>query len=129
VKSSDTLEPLYEVRFETLSIGNIATPLEHNLNNQIWLQSQSAAKLNVWYELGRPAKEYARYWDAFLWLALFLKYVSDALELCVEAKTKVHLKYFQREFAEQIKKLHSGDPSFENWIAAYGKGTFSPTQG
>jgi len=122
-------EFLHRIPFAALSIGNIATLSEHNLNHSIWIQSSEGAKAPVhdglWYELGRPAEEYKKHWEAFEWLALFVKYVSDALELCVQRKEKVGLSYFRREFAAEIRRLHGGDEVFERWILAFGKG--SPT--
>jgi hypothetical protein len=126
VNSRDRREVLHCVSFETLSIGNIATLSTHNVNNQIWIQSHLGAKSSVpggiWYELGYPAKEYGQHWEAFKWLALLVKYVSDALELCVERGENVWLKYFLRDFAEQMRSIHGADPVFQRWIADFGKG-------
>jgi hypothetical protein len=127
VRSGDKQEALYCIPFEKLSIGNLATPSEHNVNNQIWIQSHCGAKVagvGVWYELGRPATEYEKHWEAFEWLALFVKYVSDALDLCVERKEKVTLNYFRRDFAVEMKLMHGEDPIFQRWMNAFGKGTF-----
>jgi len=126
IKSGDKEEALYCVPFEILSIGNIATLPAHNINNQIWIQSRLGAKSSVpggvWYELGRPAKEYKKHWEAFEWLALFVKYVSDSLEFCVERGEKVGLTYFRRHFAMQMRSVHGADPVFQQWITAFGKG-------
>jgi len=126
LRSGDKEEPIYGVPFEALSLGNLVTLTEHNLDNQIWIQSHVGAKASapggVWYELGQPAKEYGKYWDAFHWLALLVKYVSDALEICVSRDAKVTLKYFLKDFAVQIRILHGEDPAFQRWMAAYGKG-------
>jgi DNA (cytosine-5)-methyltransferase 1 len=129
LKAKEEEEFLHGIPFAALSIGNLATLSEHNLNHSIWIQSTEAARAPVqyslWYELGRPAEEYKNYWEAFEWLALFVKYVSDALEVCVQRKEKVKLAYFRREFAAEIRRLHGGDEVFERWILAFGKG--SPT--
>jgi DNA (cytosine-5)-methyltransferase 1 len=129
IKSGDKEEALYHIPFEKLSIGNLFTPSQHNISNQIWIQSRCGASCpvagGVWYELGTPAKEYGEYWEAFHWIALLAKYVSDALEVCVERKEKVTLKYFQRDFAAEMRQLHGGDPVFDGWMAAYGKGMHS----
>jgi hypothetical protein len=126
LKSGDKEEALYGIPFETLSIGNLATPSEHNITKQIWLQSGEGAtapvKGGVWYELGSPAKEYGEHWKAFEWLALFVKYVSDALDVCVNRGEKVTLAYFRSKFATEMRQLHGGDKIFERWLAAFGKG-------
>jgi len=130
LRSGDKMEVVHGIPFDVLSLGNLATPTEHNLQNQIWIQSHLGAKApvsgGVWYELGAPAKDYAKHWEAFSWLALFVKYVSDALELCVQRKQKVTLNYFQHDFAAEMRKQHRGDPTFKTWISAYGKGTCPP---
>ena len=126
IRSGDKQEALHCVPFETLSIGNIATLAAHNINNQIWIQSCIGAKSpvpgGVWYEFGRPAKEYKKHWEAFEWLALFTKYVSDSLELCVERGEKVGLRYFYGDFATHMRSVHGADPVFQQWITAFGKG-------
>jgi hypothetical protein len=126
LKSDGKEEVLHGISFDTLSIGNLLTPAIHNINKSIWIQSHRGRKApvpgGIWYELGRPAGEYSKHWEAFEWLALFVKYLSDALEVCVERKQKVCLKYFRESFAEDMRLLHSGDNVFEQWMAAYGKG-------
>ena len=126
LKSEEKEEVLHRVPFATLSIGNLATPAEHNINHSIWIQSIQGAKARVSggvrYELGRPAAEYQKQWEAFEWLALFIKYVSDAIEVCVQRKEKVRLSYFREDFAAEMKRLHGGDPVFEQWRNAFGRG-------
>lgn len=130
LRSGDREEALRSAPFETLSLGNIATPTEHNLANQIWIQSLAGKGAScpggVWYELGRPADEYMRHWEAFEWLALMVKYVSDALEVCVMRGEKVHLKFFQRDFITIMRHLHGKDKVFRRWHAAFGKGLSFP---
>jgi len=128
LRSGDKTEVVHGVPFDVLSLGNLATPTEHNLQNQIWIQSHLGAKApvsgGVWCELGTPAKDYAKHWEAFSWLAVLVKYVSDALELCVQRQQKVTLKYFQHDFAAEMRKHHGSDPAFKTWISVYGKGNF-----
>ena len=130
VRSGDKEEALYGVPFETLSIGNLATPLEHNIKNQIWIQSHLGAKSpvpgGVWYEFGRPAKEYAKHWETFEWLALFVKYVSDAIEVCAGRNERVKLSYFRQDFAAELRRLHGDDIAFERWMCAFGRGVSFP---
>ena len=72
--------------------------------------------------MGSPAEEYLEHWKAFEWLALFVKYVSDALEICVNRGEEVTLSYFRSKFAAEMRMLHGGDHIFEHWMAAFGKG-------
>jgi len=128
LKSGNKEEALYGVSFEMLSLGNLVTPSEHNLDHQIWIQSHVGAKAavdgGVWYELGKPAKEYKQHWEAFQWVALLVKYVSDALEICLERQQKVTLSYFHKDFALEMRRLHGKDPVFQRWMTAFGKSTF-----
>lgn len=127
LRSGEREEVLHGVAFETLSLGNIATPTEHDLTSQVWIQSlagkSAACPGGVWYEFGTPAKEYARNWEAFEWLALLVKYVSDALEVCVESGEKMRLRFFEREFIRLMNHLHGRSKVFQRWHAAFGKGT------
>jgi len=126
LKSGGKEEVLHCVPFDKLSIGNLVTPTEHNLNNSIWIQSLRGAKMvgpnDVWYELGSPAAEYAKHWEAFMWLAYLVKYVSDALQVCIDRQQKVTLNYFQKTFADDMRRLHSDDIQFQKWLTLYGKG-------
>ena len=126
LRSGDREEVLSAVPFETLSLGNIATPTAHNITNQIWIQSVAGKYAScpggVWYELGRPADEYKRHWEAFEWLALMVKYVSDALEVCVMRGEKVCLTFFQRDFITVMRRLHGKNKVFQRWHTAFGKG-------
>lgn len=126
LRSGNKSEILHGVPFDTLSLGNIATPSEHNLTNQIWIQSlagkYASCSGGVWYELGRPAREYARHWEAFEWLALLVKYVSDALDVSVEKGEKVRLHFFKEQFLRVVKRLHGKDKVFRRWHSAFGKG-------
>ena len=126
VKSGDKQEALSGVPFDALSIGNIATPSTHNIDNQVWIQSHCGAKSSIpggiWYELGRPAREYEKHWEAFEWMALLVKYVSDALHLCVERNRKVELNYFRKDFGTEMKLIHGTDPAFQRWMLAFGSG-------
>src|SRR5262245_53862184 len=100
LKSGDKREVLHGVPFETLSIGNLVSWNEHNIDKQIWIQSHAGAAMargGVWYELGRPVREYEKHWEAFLWTALLVKYVSDVLEICVDRHQKVDLAYFRAD--------------------------------
>ena len=126
LKSGDKWEPLYCVPFNTLSIGNLACSEQHNIARQIWIQTHKGAQCNlpggVWYELGSPAKEYEDHWKAFTWLALFVKYVSDAFEMCFQRQEKVRLTYFRNDFAKDVRQMHGTDGVFQKWINEFGKG-------
>jgi len=129
LRSGEREEILHRIPFEALAIGNLATPSEHNVTNQIWIQSNLGAKISVpggiWYELGRPAKEYEKHWEAFEWLALLVKYMSDAIEICVRRKVKVKLTYFRQSFAEEMRQIHGNDATFQRWMNAFGRGTYN----
>ena len=127
LKSGQKWETLHRIPFETLAIGNLATPSEHNIDNSIWIQSHLGAKLSVdgglWYELGRPAKEYRKHWHAFRWLALLVKYVSDAIEIRVQPHQKINLNYFRADFANDMNLIHGSDVIFRHWFHEFGKST------
>jgi hypothetical protein len=123
LRNGDKEMCVHAVPFDTLSIGNLVSLNEHNIQNQIWIQSHLGANSGVWYEFGRPAKEYSSHWTAFHWLALLVKYLSDALDLCVHRNQKVCLTYFRATFAVEITRLHGSDSHFQTWMSSYGKRT------
>jgi hypothetical protein len=128
LRSGNKSQSLYCIPFEILSIGNLACAEKHDVEHQIWLQSHKGARCNVpggvWYELGLPAKEYENHWNAFQWLALFVKFVSDAFELRImQRQEKVRLAYFRQDFANDIRHMHGSDQTFQRWINEFGKGS------
>src|SRR4051794_40652051 len=45
---------------ETFSVGNYCDKSVHGVAGAVWVQSSLSSKFGVWYELGRPSKDYVR---------------------------------------------------------------------
>lgn len=67
------------VRFQVLSIDGYESQDFTSVQRDVWLQSKKAEASNVWYRLGRPAQEYQRFYEPFLWLVQFSRQFVDYL--------------------------------------------------
>ncbi|KAI9857938.1 MAG: DNA methyltransferase Dim-2 [Vezdaea acicularis] len=102
------------IPFKVVSIGNYGIE-NHSVSNQVWIQSSLGSHCDIWYRLGSPAPEYARYHDAFMWLAGFAKYFIDYLE----NNERVTIHDFRVRFFEFTNSLHSDDVAYQEWLAQY----------
>ena len=110
------------VRFENLSIEGYEDTSMPTVGSHIWIKSLRGAKVGsgVWYRLGTPATEYARFYKPFLWLADFVKHFIDYLK---EHK-EVSLQRFRSDFFVWLLKQHGDQPSFKRWADEYGDTDF-----
>ena len=86
----------------------------------MWIQSVQTERSRTWYQLRRPAPEYARYHEQFRWLADFSKHFIDFLH----RHQDVNIRHFRRDFHREIQELHGSDPTFQAWLAEYGHRDF-----
>ncbi|KAL9603696.1 MAG: hypothetical protein Q9219_001015 [cf. Caloplaca sp. 3 TL-2023] len=100
-----------QVCFETLSIGGYEDTGLHTVGWDIWLQSVAGKSSDIWYRLKRPATEYARYHEPFLWLADLAKHVVDFLL----ARDGVCLQDFRSAFGTWLHIVHGLHPGFLSW--------------
>ncbi|KAI4205254.1 MAG: hypothetical protein LQ350_000576 [Teloschistes chrysophthalmus] len=105
------------VPFDILSIGAYEDINCHSVGSQIWIQSAAGKASNVWYRLRRPATEYARYHEAFLWLADLAKHLVDFLH----THEQVKLNDFKAAFTAWLHDLHGSDNEFSLWRAKHPK--------
>jgi len=104
-----------KVPFDILSIGGYEDTNRHTVGADIWLQTKQSARFDLWYQLGKPAPEYERYHQPFLWLADLSKHFVDFLD----NHDNVSLHSFRTDFFSWIKDLHEQDASFQTWLAQY----------
>ncbi|KZF21853.1 S-adenosyl-L-methionine-dependent methyltransferase [Xylona heveae TC161] len=97
--------------FDKLSIGNYLDKDLHSVDGEIWIQSLHNHKSDRWYRLLDPAPEYARYQEAFIWMANFAKYFVDYLH----TYENVCLHEFRKHFSNWIELLHGRDEIFQKW--------------
>ncbi|KAL8779766.1 MAG: hypothetical protein Q9203_001201 [Teloschistes exilis] len=105
------------IPFDILSIGAYEDTNCHSVGSQIWIQSAAGKASNVWYRLKRPATEYARYHEAFLWLADLAKHLIDFLH----THEQVKLNDFKAAFTAWLHDTHGSDSKFSLWRAKHPK--------
>ncbi|TIA30225.1 S-adenosyl-L-methionine-dependent methyltransferase [Aureobasidium pullulans] len=80
------------------------------------IQSSLGRKGNVWYQLGRPAKEYARYYDVSRWMFRFAKYVVEFLE---DSGPPVTLDLFRRLFHSYVNEKYGLSIATKEWLSKH----------
>ncbi|KAF9873576.1 hypothetical protein CkaCkLH20_09035 [Colletotrichum karsti] len=109
-----------QVPFDELPIGNYGVS-EHSVGSDIWIRSKMNARLavagrrpDVYYRLGSPSKEYARFHKGFLWVADLAKHVTDYLSTADDRR--VVLRDFESHFSEWLSENHQQDSeAFKHW--------------
>ncbi|KAI4097082.1 MAG: hypothetical protein LQ344_000491 [Seirophora lacunosa] len=105
------------VVFETLSIGCYEDVSLHTVGSDIWVQSVAGRGSHVWYRLIRATPEYARYHEAFLWLADLAKHIIDYLQ--THEREKARLRDFKDTFASWLQAIHGTDQDFRRWFSQH----------
>lgn len=100
------------VHFATLTVDGYGDPDVNSadMSDQLCVQSVHARKQGVWYKLGLPAPEYARFYRPFLWLVQFTKHFVEYL-LCTESVTIAH---FRERFYAWLQERQ--DTSLHAWL-------------
>lgn len=102
-----------------LPIGNYGALDEHTVREDIWIQSVFNSRRDVYYKLGRPAKEYKRFFDPFLWVADLAKHFVDYLKSMGDDNQKVSIHHFKSHFVKWLRKAHGKIPCFIKWLAQH----------
>lgn len=77
VVSNEKRSYLQGTPFNILSIGSYEDLRTPSVGSCTWIQSFEGKKQDVWYRIGRPATEYQRYHENFVWMADLAKHVID----------------------------------------------------
>ncbi|OPB36747.1 hypothetical protein A0O28_0058270 [Trichoderma guizhouense] len=104
------------VQVVAVPIGNYNSISKHTVRDNIWLQSPLSHKESLFYKLGKPAKEYARFFYPFLWVADLAKHFVDFLCIMEENKRSVSIHHFRSTFAAWLKESHGRSPEFTEWL-------------
>lgn len=108
------------VPFKVCSIGNYGQDV-HEVGSDIWVQSDFNDKSNVYYRLGVPSSEYARYHEGFLWLADLAKHFVDYCQAC---ERPVSVQNFRSDFSQWIQETHKESSNFRTWYQKYQSADF-----
>lgn len=108
------------VPFQVCSIGNYGEE-HHEVGSNIWIQSDYNSQSDVYYKLGKPSAEYARFHDGFIWLADFAKHFVDYSHASGGA---VAIRNFRKDFSIWILDIHKESPVFQSWYKRHGNEDF-----
>ncbi|EER23357.1 DNA (cytosine-5)-methyltransferase, putative [Coccidioides posadasii C735 delta SOWgp] len=112
---------LERISFMTVSIGGYEDLERHGVGNDVWIQSTYCnTRGQIWYRLGKPAREYAPYHHTFLWVANLAKHFVDYLK----ENRNVALSAFKSHFREWLWEHHHLDSTFRGWLEEFGGSDF-----
>lgn len=123
LKVGATSHYVHKVIFEEIPLGNYGK--EHpTVDDQLWIRSKLNEDRPIYYKLKKPAIEYARFHNAFLWVADLAKHVVDFCERLIENQRNVSIHHFKKDFAIWLKRTHSKNPVFWKWYKQRGSDDF-----
>ncbi|KAK3990892.1 hypothetical protein QBC44DRAFT_349555 [Cladorrhinum sp. PSN332] len=97
-----------------LPIGNYGAA-NPSVGGEIWARSCLNANREVYYKLGKPAVEYQRFHDPFLWVANLAKHVVDYSGWLIGNGREVGVESFRKDFLEWLLKRHGRHSGFQKW--------------
>lgn len=100
------------IPFEILSIGGYENTSLHTVGDSLWIQSKIGETLGIWYCLRRPAFEYRRLYEPFVWIADFAKHLVDYMH----HHKQVALAHLTRGFHQWLQKIHGMEECFQQWL-------------
>ncbi|RDA91825.1 hypothetical protein CP533_3650 [Ophiocordyceps camponoti-saundersi (nom. inval.)] len=107
-----------------MPVGNYGDLSEHTVRDEIWLQSELNRRSNVYYKLGKPAKEYVRFYKPSLWVLDLAKHFVDFLKVMQENRRPVSLNLFRRTFRDWLTEAHGDAPAFIEWAKQFPRTDF-----
>lgn len=114
LRVGDTRLYVHEIMFEEIPLGNYGKELS-TVDDQLWIRSKLNQLKPIYYQLKKPSIEYARFHNAFLWVADLAKHVVDFCEWYIDNRWNISIHHFKSDFADWLKKTHQKDPLFLNW--------------
>lgn len=112
------------VPIQALPIGNYSTLDEHTVRDEIWILSPFNSGRGLYYKLGRPAKEYRRFHESFLWVADLAKHFVDFIKAKWDEGYRVSIHDFRADFKRWLSTVHEGAPDFRDWLSRYPREDF-----
>ncbi|KND89375.1 DNA (cytosine-5)-methyltransferase PliMCI [Tolypocladium ophioglossoides CBS 100239] len=77
------------VPIAAMPIDNYGDVTKHTVHGRLWLQSELNRKRTIYYRLGQPVREYARFFKPLLWVADLAKHFVDYLAVMGASKRKL----------------------------------------
>ncbi|OAQ92669.1 DNA methyltransferase Dim-2 [Purpureocillium lilacinum] len=102
------------VPIAAMPIGNYGT--QHDTaQGHIWLQSWLNRSRSIYYKLGRPAREYLRFYRPMLWVVDLAKHFVDYLQVTGDASRSVHIHHFRGAFVAWLEETQKSSLAFDAW--------------
>ncbi|KAI2635677.1 S-adenosyl-L-methionine-dependent methyltransferase [Hypomontagnella submonticulosa] len=110
---------LRKIPFQQLPIGNYGSK-EHTVGDQIWIRSKFNEEYDneIYYKLGTPSIEYARFHEVFLWIADLTKHFLDFCDHLKEKGRRAVLHDFKSQFSTWLLRRHRTSSAFRKWHSA-----------
>lgn len=131
LRVGDVQHYVCKVRFDQIPLGNYGkdpeTGRHHpSVGDQLWVLSklnekrdkfhgQASRGTDIYYQLKNPSTEYARFHNAFLWVADLAKHVVDFCEYKIGSGSNVSIHHFKEDFAGWLRETHRTSPPFLKW--------------
>lgn len=112
LRSGEVQHYVQGVPFKVITVDGYGDAAVTDLRDRICIQSNLAKGMDIWYQLQRPSKEYARFYEPFIWLAEFTKHFVDYLL----AMDRVTLQDFKFCFHGWLCARHTTDAHFHKWL-------------
>ncbi|KAK3290641.1 uncharacterized protein B0H64DRAFT_368033 [Chaetomium fimeti] len=103
-----------KVEVSELPIGNYGTA-HTTTQGQIWVRSGLNSRREVYYRLGKPAAEYARFHIPFLWVVDLAKHVVDFSAAMISQGRQVRIRSFETHFIQWVHKTHGRSAEIDLW--------------
>ncbi|OAR00262.1 hypothetical protein LLEC1_01653 [Akanthomyces lecanii] len=110
------------IPIHAMPLGNYGQTSKDQTKDHIWLQSRLNAQKNVYYKIGKPAVEYKRFFEPFLWVADLAKHVVDFLTEMHISGQRVTIHHFRQDFASWLLAAYSASDNIKDvqmWMSKY----------
>ncbi|PHH82261.1 hypothetical protein CDD82_6510 [Ophiocordyceps australis] len=87
----------------------------HTVRGAIWVQSWLNRDSDTYYRLGRPAREYQRFYEPSLWLADLAKHFVDYCDEMHSLGHSISIHHFRYKFFAWLESTHQKAPAFLDW--------------
>lgn len=108
-----------EVPISALPIGNYGDPDEPSVRGAIWIPSTFSRSGSLYYRLGRPAKEYLRFYEPFIWVADLAKHFVEYVDSMGDMGKSVSIHNFQSHFKQRLVKTWGQTTAVANWLSQH----------
>ncbi|KAJ6441264.1 AAC(3) family N-acetyltransferase [Purpureocillium lavendulum] len=111
------------VPIAAMPIGNYGT--QHDTaQGHVWLQSDLNRNRSIYYRLGKPAREYLRFYQPMLWVFDLAKHFVDYLQVAGDASKSVQIHHFRGDFVAWLERTQKSSFAFDAWRSQHPSSDF-----